>query len=162
MGEGLVQGILNRVLQITARFTPSNKSRIRMHRWRGVQIGSDVWIGYDAIIETSYPYLISIGDKSEIGIRATIIAHFRDMDIAPGNITVKIEDEVFIGPGAIILPNVTIGRGAVVTAGSVVTTSVPPMTVVQGNPAKPVARCGVPLTGRTPLYVFNRELQPLE
>lgn len=68
MGEGLVQGLLNRVLQLTARFTPSNKSRIRMHRWRGVQIGSDVWIGYDAIIETSFPYLVSIGDKSEIGI----------------------------------------------------------------------------------------------
>jgi len=162
MGEGLFRGFLNRILQMLARAVPSNSMRVRMHRWRGVQIGVDVWVGYDAVIETAYPYLVSIGDKTEIGIRSLIIAHFRDMDITPGNVTVKIEDEVFIGPGAIILPNVTIGRGAVVTAGSVVTASVPPMTVAQGNPAQPVARCGVPLTNRTPLYVFNRELLPLE
>ena len=41
-----------------------------------------------------------------------------------------------------MLPNVVIGRGSVVAAGSVVTTSVPPMTLVQGNPAKPVAQVG--------------------
>jgi hypothetical protein len=76
-------------------------------------------------------------------------------------VSVQIEDDVYIGPGAIILPNVRLGRGAVVTAGSVVSRSVPPMTMVRGNPAQPVARCGVPLTWDTPLKVFYRNLKPL-
>jgi serine acetyltransferase len=49
----------------------------------------------------------------------------------------------------------------VVTAGSVVTSSVPPLTMVQGNPARPVARCGIPLSLRTPPGEFYRRLQPL-
>ena len=61
----------------------------------------------------------------------------------------------------IVLPNVSIGDGSVVTAGSVVPQSVPPMTLVQGNPAIPVARCGVPLTRETTLKEFTRKLMPL-
>ena len=49
---------------------------------------------------------------------------------------VDIEDDVWIGFNAIILKGVTIGRGAVVAAGSVVTKNVAPFTVVGGNPAR--------------------------
>lgn len=49
---------------------------------------------------------------------------------------VVIEDNVWIGGGAILLPGVTIGRNAVVGAGAVVTRSVPANTVVAGNPAR--------------------------
>ena len=48
-----------------------------------------------------------------------------------------------------------------VTAGSVVTQSVPPMTVVQGNPAVPVARCGIPLGKDVSVKEFSRRLKPL-
>ena len=85
-----------------------------------------------------------------------LIAHFR----GPEGITV--EDDVFIGPGAIILPNVKIGRGAVVTAGSVVSTSVAPMTVVQGNPARPIGTCGVTLGEKTSMEQFLNSLRPLK
>jgi acetyltransferase-like isoleucine patch superfamily enzyme len=110
--------------------------------------------------------LVSIGSGVAIGIRTTIIAHFRS-NIggeagAPSSApTVRIEDDVFLGPGVIVLPNVTIGRGAVVNAGSVVTKSVAPMTMVQGNPAAPIARCGLPLGMNTPLKEFYRSLRPL-
>jgi acetyltransferase-like isoleucine patch superfamily enzyme len=87
-------------------------------------------------------------------MRATIIAHFK------GSQGVKIEKDAFIGPGAIILPNVVIGRGAVVTAGSVVTSSVPAMTMVQGNPAVPVATCGVPLLEDISFIEFSLRLRP--
>jgi acetyltransferase-like isoleucine patch superfamily enzyme len=90
-----------------------------------------------------------------VGIRATVIAHFKETQ------GVTIEEDAFVGPGAIILPNVVIGRGAVVTAGSVVTKSVPPMTVVQGNPAVAIAKCGIPLAPDTSLKAFSRRLASL-
>jgi acetyltransferase-like isoleucine patch superfamily enzyme len=49
---------------------------------------------------------------------------------------VKIEDDCWIAANAVILAGVTIGRGAVVAAGSVVTKDVPPYSIVAGNPAK--------------------------
>jgi acetyltransferase-like isoleucine patch superfamily enzyme len=129
--------------------------RIALHRARGVEIGKGVWIGYDVVIETSRPELIKIEDGVSLGMRVTIIGHFRESH------GVTIEQDAFIGPGVMVLPDVVIGRGAVVTAGSVVTRSVPPMTVVQGNPAVPVARCGVPLGTGVSLKDFSRRLKPL-
>ena len=147
----------DRILQLIAFHTPGAKSlRVRLHRWRGVKIGQEVWIGYQVLLETSYPHLISVGNNVIISVRAMLIAHFR----GPQGIT--IEDDAFIGPGAIILPNVKIGRGAVVTAGSVVSTSVAPMTVVQGNPARPIATCGVTLGEKTSMGQFLNSLRPLK
>jgi serine acetyltransferase len=155
--ENIVSGIRNRILQHLARFLPGAMTlRVHLHRWRGVSIGKNVWIGYDSILETSHPRLIFIGNRVLISVRTTIIAHFH------GSNGVHIEDDVWIGPGAIILPNVRIGRGAVVSAGSVVTTSIPSMTMVQGNPARPIAKCGVPLSIETPIKEFLFNLRPLQ
>jgi acetyltransferase-like isoleucine patch superfamily enzyme len=52
---------------------------------------------------------------------------------------VKICDRVWIGPGVIILHSVTIGEGAVIAAGAVVTKDVPPFTIVGGIPAKKIS-----------------------
>lgn len=49
---------------------------------------------------------------------------------------IDIKDNVYIGHGAIVLPNVTIGPNALIAAGSVVTKTVPPDAIVAGNPAK--------------------------
>jgi acetyltransferase-like isoleucine patch superfamily enzyme len=152
-----LRGLKNRLLQLVARAAPGATSlRVRLHRWRGVKIGKGVWIGYDAVIETSKPQLVTIGDDAMIGIRATVIAHFREVR------GVTIGPRASIGPGAIIMPGVTIGEGAVVTAGSVVTRSVAPMTVVQGNPAKAVARNGLALLPDVTLGQFTASLRPLE
>ena len=156
MRENIFRGVTNRLFQLLARILPGAKTlRVVLHRARGVLIGKNVWIGYDVVLETSRPHLITIEDEASLGMRVTVIAHFRELH------GVKIEREAFIGPGAILLPNVVIGRGAVVTAGSVVTRSVPPMTVVQGNPAEPVAKCGVPLKSDVTLKEFSRQLKPL-
>ena len=156
MKELLVRGFFNRILQLLARVLPGAQSlRVVLHRARGVRIGKKVWIGYDVILDTSRPFLITLEDGCALSMRVTVVAHFR------GSTGVKIERDAFIGPGAIILPNVVVGRGAVVTAGSVVTRSVPPMTVVQGNPAIPVARCGIPLGPDVTLKEFSRLLKPI-
>jgi acetyltransferase-like isoleucine patch superfamily enzyme len=129
--------------------------RVLLNRWRGVNIGKDVWIGYDTIIETSCPHLVTIRDGAQIGIRVMIIAHNREQK------GVVIEEDAAIGAGVIVLPNVTIGRGAIVTAGSVVTKSVPPKTMVQGNPAQPIAIVEVPLTLNVPMKEFAKGLRPI-
>lgn len=49
---------------------------------------------------------------------------------------IVIEDEVWIGGGAILLPGVTIGKGSVIGAGAVVTKDIPPYSVAVGNPAR--------------------------
>ena len=156
MTEGLATGIRNRVLQILARMLPGAATvRVVLHRWRGVRIGRRVWIGHDVLLETSRPQLITIGNDVIISMRAMLIAHFR------GATSITIEDDVFIGPGAIILPEVVIGRGAVVTAGSVVSASVPAGAVVQGNPARVIATSEVSLAGSTTLAEFRRSLRPV-
>jgi acetyltransferase-like isoleucine patch superfamily enzyme len=156
MTESFARGTLNRLLQYLARVMPGGQSiRVWLHRWRGVHIGKDVFISEDVILETAYPNFITIEDGGWIGIRTTVIAHMRELH------GVCIGHDAFIGPGVIILPNVTIGHGAVVSAGSVVTRSVPPMTVVQGNPAVPVAKCSMPLTPRITMREFSRQLRPI-
>jgi acetyltransferase-like isoleucine patch superfamily enzyme len=164
-------GARSRLLQLLALYSPGGDSvRVALHRLRGVQIGEDTWIGFDTLIEPAYPRRVAIGDRVGVGMRVVILAHFAHQGlnretsdgVVEERVSVKIEDDVFIGPGAIIMPNVTLGAGSVVAAGSVVTRSVAPLTMVQGNPAKPIARCGIPLGLRTPVKEFYRRLAPIE
>ena len=156
MEERLLPGLKNRILQIFARVAPGATTlRVRLNRWRGVNIGKDVWIGYDAIIETSCPHLVTIRDRAAIGMRATIIAHNRELR------GVVIEEDAVLGAGVIVLPAVTIGQGAIVTAGSVVTKSVPPKTMVQGNPARPIAKVEIPFRRDVSVKEFGKGLRPL-
>ena len=157
MKENLLRGVLNRFLQMLTMIVPGGQSlRVSLHRARGVSIGRNVWISYNVVLETSYPHLITIDDSAFIGIGVIVIAHFKESRRG-----VRIGKQAFIGPGVIILPDVEIGEGAVVTAGSVVTSSVPAMTLVQGNPAVPIAKCGLPLWPDTPLKEFSRRLKPI-
>jgi acetyltransferase-like isoleucine patch superfamily enzyme len=157
-----------RLLQALALYLPGATSiRPSLHRWRGVHVGQDVFIGTDALIETERPELVFIGDRACIGIRSTIIAHFRGATAAERNegsepYSVRICNDAFVGPGTLIMPGVTVGEGAVVSAGSVVTSNVAPMTVVQGNPARAVALSTVPLGVSTPASKFYRGLRPLK
>ncbi|MBN2544971.1 MAG: acyltransferase [Spirochaetes bacterium] len=161
--ESFLNGIKNRILQHFARNAWGSTSvRVWLHRLRGVKIGRNVFIGTDALLDTSHPYKIVIGNKVVVGIRVTLIAHFDnkgDELLKSNKPSLVIEDEVFLGPGVIVLPNLTIGKGAVVTAGSVVTKSVPPYTMVQGNPAQPVAKCGISLTRETSMWEFYKKLK---
>jgi acetyltransferase-like isoleucine patch superfamily enzyme len=72
-----------------------------------------------------------------------------------------IEEDATLGAGVIVLPAVTIGRGAIVTAGSVVTKSVPPKTMVQGNPARPIAKVDTPYGFGVSMKEFAKGLRPL-
>jgi heptaprenylglycerol acetyltransferase len=166
--EHFLSGMKNRILQELAKCMPGAFTvRVLLHRWRGVKIGQRVHIAYGVVIETAYPHWVFIGNNVQIGIRSTIVAHLHGLppwkaEQQEDYSSVRIEDDAYLGPGVIVLPNVTIGCGAVITAGSVVTRSVPPMTIVQGNPAKPIAQCEIPLKWDTPYKEFLSRLRPLK
>ena len=85
-----------------------------------VTLGNKVQIGPNVSFETVSHGLVHVPGKGRGDIVRPIV----------------VEDEVWIGAGAIITGGVTIGRGAVVAAGAVVTRDVAPMTVVGGVPAR--------------------------
>lgn len=88
----------------------------------GVRIGNRVLIASHVVITSrAHP---------------TVLPRYGIVEDAP----VVIEDDVWIGAGAIVLPGVTVGRGAIIGAGAVVTKSVEPRTIVAGVPAKQIGQ----------------------
>ncbi|NEQ29320.1 MAG: acyltransferase [Microcoleus sp. SIO2G3] len=84
---------------------------------------------------------IIIGDNVSISAEVCILTADHDLqnaDFAGCTRPVTIEDYVFLGTRAMILPGVTLGKGSAVAAGAVVTKNVPPFTIVAGIPAKPI------------------------
>ena len=105
-----------------------------------------VTIGKHCLINTRYwpsePYLVTVGDHVQITQNVSIHTHgggqairqqHPDFDVFG---KVVIEDWAYIGAFSQIMPGVTIGEGALVASGSIVTKSVAPHTVVGGNPAR--------------------------
>lgn len=88
-------------------------------------------------------YVIRTGSDVSIGPEASILTLGHDpqsQSFADKGGDVIIGDHVWICFRAIILPGVTIGEGAVVAAGAIVTRDVAPYTIVAGNPARPIAK----------------------
>lgn len=87
---------------------------------------------------------IRIGRKVLIGTQVQLLTPIHPLDPAlraqgwEAAAPITIEDNVWIGSGAMVLPGVTIGADSVVAAGSVVTHDVPPRVVVAGHPARVV------------------------
>ena len=100
---------------------------------------------------------LRIGDNVAIAYRTMLLMGGHDPQDADFSDFLKpiiIEDYVFIGAGVVVNPGVTLGRGSVVAAGSVVVKSVPPYTIVGGNPAKPIGERRHDLNYSTESYYF--------
>ena len=111
---------------------------------RGLVLGDDVDLALGVLITTSGGVII--GDRTLIGYRAQIISANHRVPEARGRIfgsgheraPVVIGEDVWIGGNSMIMPGVTVGDGAVVAAGSVVTADVEPFAIVGGVPAKKI------------------------
>jgi acetyltransferase-like isoleucine patch superfamily enzyme len=109
-----------------------------------IQLGDSVQFGKGCVVSCDARF----GNKVLIGRRVAFVGrddHRYDVvgktiwDSPRGDrLRVVVEDDVWIGHGAIILSGVTVSTGAVVAAGSVVSRDVPPYAVVAGNPARVV------------------------
>lgn len=128
---------------------PDNRTRKIFFILTGVRIGEGTNVTPGLIVNDGYSGLVSIGERVSIATNVTLVA-----DSNPNNsrlaeepyvkehlirtAPVVIEDDVWLGTNAVVLPGVRVGRGAVVGAGAVVTRDVPPFTVVAGVPARPI------------------------
>lgn len=118
--------------------------KVALHSWlhffdwrRNVSIGDNVTINSGCYLDNRLP--IRIGNNVNISHDVRIYTLGHDVDDpyckAVGR-PVVIEDDAWIFPNVLIMPGVTVGRGAVVYPGSVVTRSVEPFEIVGGNPGR--------------------------
>jgi acetyltransferase-like isoleucine patch superfamily enzyme len=114
------------------------------HLGVGLQVGDDSSIGDYSFIGCGGG--VSIGNNVLMGQRVSL--HSQNHNFSDAGTSIKaqgvtskgivIEDDCWLGSGSIVLDGVTIGAGSIVAAGSVVTKSVPPNSIVAGNPARVV------------------------
>jgi acetyltransferase-like isoleucine patch superfamily enzyme len=161
---GLMRNLFQRLLHKLAYIAPGGYTiRPWLHRLRGVRIGQNVWISQFVYIDELHPEAVSIGDNCSIGIRCSIFAHFYwgPKCSAEHANAVIIEKDVFIGPHSLILPNVHIGEGAVIKAGTTVTSNVPAKTFWGLPSAEALARVTIPLTPDYSFEEFRAGLRPI-
>lgn len=111
--------------------------------WR-LSVGTGSWI--DADVNLYAVDEISIGSNAVISAEAFLCTASHDITsptYALKTAPIHVGDMAWIGARAIVLPGITIGMGAVVAAGSVVTHDVPDWTVVAGNPAREIKKRAV-------------------
>jgi len=147
-----MRAIMKKMLKLLVKQMPGYQLRAALLRLCGYAVGRDVYVGEDLIIvdEPSDWGMVSIGDRVAVSPRVTLVVSSRPnfSRIAPyvpvrhGPIT--IENDVWLGTGVVVLPNVSIGEGAVVGANSVVTKDVRPYTIVGGSPARLISELSVP------------------
>ena len=109
-----------------------------------IEIGDETWINYNCVFNNSTS--IKIGPNCDIAFGVTFVCSTHKI----GNdrrragygisLPINIEEACWIGAGVIILPGVTIGKGCIVGAGSVVTKDCDSNTLYAGNPARPIKK----------------------
>lgn len=124
----------------------------RLRRDRYLTIGEHTRINRRCLLDARGP--LRIGDNVSVSAEVAILTtqhRPEDPDFRVESRPVVIEDHVWIGMRAMVMPGVTVGRGAVIAAGAVVTRDVPPLAVVGGVPAKVIGRRGLD----DPAYILD-------
>jgi acetyltransferase-like isoleucine patch superfamily enzyme len=123
------------VIQL-ARYTPFLGMKNWLYRkFLGLKVGEQTSFALMVMLDVMFPEKISVGKNTVIGYNTTILAHeylIKEYRLGP----VDIGSEVMIGANSTILPGVTIGDGAIVSAGTLVHKDVPAGAFVGGNPMR--------------------------
>jgi len=135
-----VKTFIRILLQRLANFVPFDDFRSSLYRASGVRIGQGVFVGEGVLFDKLHPEYIEIGDRTAIGARTIITAH----QIIPTETSLRrlypeeykktvVENDVWIMPGVIITPGVTIGHHSVLATGAVIHKNIPPYSLVVGG-----------------------------
>lgn len=132
-----------RIAKLIAKSVPGWQIRVKLLRLAGYRIGNKTYIGEDILIidEPDSKGMVTIGNRVAIAPRVTLVtssyANFSRIRNFAGekHAEIIIEDDAWLGTGAIVLPGVRIGTCSVVAAGAVVTRDVEPFSIVAGIPA---------------------------
>lgn len=143
-----IRFLKNWFLERLASSFPIPSWRVNLHRMRGVNIGKNVYVGYDVIFDRIHPELITIDDYAEIGDRCIISAHSRGTlplrnKFPRTEAPVKIGKGVWMAPGCIVIQGVDIGENSVIGTGAVVNKSIPANSLAVGVPAKVIKKLDV-------------------
>ena len=137
-----INALLLRLLGYNISYSARIYSSVKIFGNIKVEIGENTFIGNETII-TGGLAAIQIGNNCDISDRVSIFCGTHEIDYTGDRSVGKgigkdivIEDGVWIGYGALVLPGVRIGKKSVVAAGTVVHKNVPPYTIVGGNPMK--------------------------
>ncbi|MEH7413732.1 acyltransferase [Neobacillus drentensis] len=128
--------VKNFVVIQMARYTPFLSMKNWLYRtFLGVKVGEQTSFALMVMLDVMFPEKISVGRNTVIGYNTTILAHeYLIKEYRLGN--VEIGNEVMIGANSTVLPGITIGDGAIVSAGTLVHKDVPPGCFVGGNPMR--------------------------
>lgn len=113
--------------------------RYKWVKWGGVNVKGPCYIYSNVYFDSVAPHLITIEKNVTITQNTTILTHYFDTFMKGRNFRlgeVRIEEGAFIGCNVVICNSVTIGKGSVVGAGSIVTKDILPYQVWAGNPAR--------------------------
>ncbi len=141
----ILRSLLNLLYHFLARKLPLSVLRVLMHRCRGTTIGRNVVMAPNVQIDSSFPRLVFIGNNVALGKNTIIAAHsmpggkYKDI-LEAYSAPVVIEDGSWIGINVVITAGVTIGKGSLVIAGSIVDSDVEAYTIVRGNPVNKIAK----------------------
>jgi maltose O-acetyltransferase len=105
----------------------------------GLEVGKNFNMQPGCIIDPSHCWLIKIGNNVTLARNVYLLAHDASTKFTLGYTKIgkiSIGDNVFVGTGVIIMPNVNVGENVIIGAGSVVTKDIPNNSVVIGSPAK--------------------------
>lgn len=122
------------------------KLRPVIMRKMGCHVGKGCYIGDFVRIDPSHPDMITVEDNVSIASGARLLCHQRDFtnyhvgsDYMKLGYTIKpivLKKGCLVGMESMVLPGVTVGEGAIIGAGSLVSKDVPAWTIAAGNPAK--------------------------
>ena len=128
--------VKNFIVIQTARYTPFLGMKNWLYRtFLKMEVGKQTSFALMVMPDVMFPEKISVGRNTVIGYNTTILAHEYLIDeYRLGEVI--IGDEVLIGANSTILPGLTIGNGAIVSAGTLVHKDVPEGAFVGGNPMK--------------------------
>lgn len=145
MKKSIFRRVFNRVIGKLAALLPGAESvRPFLHKLRGVQIQGRVFIGDEVYLENEYPEAICLEDGAQLCLRSIVIAHTNGL----GRVVIK--RDAFVGANSVISATkgktLTIGEGAVVSAGCCISSDIPDHALVGYPKPTILARANVPLS----------------